>query len=383
MTTPRPPRLAPLIKWILIGAVMIAALTLSIQVTQPDFIKLVVAAPKAQQILPQLMTPDLVVREAITSTVTLAFPVPCGSAPEGEIADSGLRLIAQPACAAANEKFTLNGENFLPKVEVKLAWRLPDGRSLNIKRLITNAQGEFQEQVQARPIAATKDGVPPQIEAESYSREGQLRPTKTLKDVIDAMFVTVFMAMLATTFGTILAIPLSFLAARNITHRGSIGKAVYYITRSFLSIIRSYEPLVMATVFALVVGFGSPFAGVLALVIVTTASLGKMFSESVEGIDVGPVEALTATGANRAQVILYGIVPQIVPDFLSFIIYHWDINVRISTIIGFVGGGGIGYFLSQAINTFEYHKAGAALLAIILVVLALDFLSAEMRKRLT
>jgi phosphonate transport system permease protein len=197
------------------------------------------------------------------------------------------------------------------------------------------------------------------------------------------MFVTIFMALLATTLGTILAIPLSFLAARNITYRGRLGKAVYFITRSFLNIIRSYEPLVMATIFALIVGFGNPFAGVLALVIVTTASLGKMFSESVEGIDNGPIEAITATGANRAQVILYGVVPQIIPDFLSFTIYHWDINVRISTIIGFVGGGGIGYFLSQAINTFAYHKAGTALLAIIIVVWVLDFLSSEVRKQLT
>ena len=124
------------------------------------------------------------------------------------------------------------------------------------------------------------------------------------------------------------------------------------------------------------------FAGLLALTIATIASLGKMFSESVEGIDPGPIEALTATGANRVQVILYAVVPQIVPDFLSFTIYHWDINVRISTIIGFVGGGGIGYYLSQRINSFEYTKAGAALLAIVIVVWWLDFLSAQVRKRL-
>ena len=106
-----------------------------------------------------------------------------------------------------------------------------------------------------------------------------------------------------------------------------------------------------------------------------------MFSEAVESIDPGPIEALTATGANRLQVVWYAVVPQIIPDFLSYIIYHWDINVRISTIIGFVGGGGIGYYLSQRINTFEYHKAGTALLAIIIVVMALDALSSEMRKR--
>jgi len=102
----------------------------------------------------------------------------------------------------------------------------------------------------------------------------------------------------------------------------------------------------------------------------------------VESIDEGPIEAVTATGATRLQVIMYAVVPQIVPDFLSFTIYHWDINIRISTVIGFVGGGGIGYFLSQRINTLQYNQAGTALLAIILVVWALDFLSSEVRKQL-
>jgi phosphonate transport system permease protein len=106
-----------------------------------------------------------------------------------------------------------------------------------------------------------------------------------------------------------------------------------------------------------------------------------MFSESVESIDPGPLEAIAATGASRWQVVVYGVVPQIVPDFLSYTIYHWDINVRMSTIIGFVGGGGIGYYLSQRISTLEYSKAGTALLAIVIVVWTLDFLSAQVRKR--
>ena len=122
---------------------------------------------------------------------------------------------------------------------------------------------------------------------------------------------------------------------------------------------------------------------VLALTIVTIASLGKLFSEAVEGIDPGPVDALTATGANRLQVVWFSIVPQIVPNFVSFIIYHWDINVRISTIIGYVGGGGIGYYLAQMINTGQDHKAGTAIWAIVIVVWAMDFISAEVRKRYT
>ena len=177
--------------------------------------------------------------------------------------------------------------------------------------------------------------------------------------------------------------PAGFLAASNITERGSVGTTVYYLTRSFFNITRSYEPLVMATVFAFWVGYG-PFAGTLALTVVTIASLGKLFSEAVESIDRGPIEALQATGANRLQVVVYAVIPQIVPDFVSFIIYHWDINIRISTIIGFVGGGGIGYYLSQQINSLiSWHKAGTAIWAIVIVVWAMDFLSSEVRKRLT
>jgi phosphonate transport system permease protein len=161
-----------------------------------------------------------------------------------------------------------------------------------------------------------------------------------------------------------------------------VGTTAYYITRSFFNIIRSYDPLVMATVFAFWLGYG-PFPGALALTVVTTASLGKMFSEAVENIEPGPIEALQATGANRLQTVVYSVVPQIIPDFVSYIIYHWDINVRISTVIGFVGGGGIGYYLSTQINSMiGYHKAGTAIWAIVAVVWSMDFLSAEVRKRL-
>jgi phosphonate transport system permease protein len=133
-------------------------------------------------------------------------------------------------------------------------------------------------------------------------------------------------------------------------------------------------------VFGLWVGFGS-FAGVLALTVFTIGSLGKLFSEAVESIDVGLIEAVTATGASRMQVIQYAVIPQVVPDFTSFSVYHWDINVRISTIIGFVGGGGIGFLLSQRISTFSYHKVGTALWAIVIIVSLLDLFSAQVRRR--
>jgi phosphonate transport system permease protein len=376
-------RLIRLISWIILIIVLFIAYWLSIKVTKPDLIKLIVASPKVKQMLPQLMTPDLFARDTITSTIRIDFPIPCDSAPVAVPVTTGPRLFVDPGCADPLATFTLRGLGLSPNADVKLSWRLPNDQGMNLIRIVTDSSGSFQETLQARPIVATKDGKPAQIEAETSLPTGSFHISQALKDVINAMFVTIFMGLLATTIGTILAAPLSFLAAQNITRRGIVGTGVYYFTRMGFNITRSFEPLVMATIFALMVGFNSPFAGVLALVLVTTASLGKMFSESVESIEPGSIEAITATGGNRTQVVLYAVVPQIIPDFLSFIIYHWDINIRISTIIGFVGGGGIGYYLSQSINSFEYHKAGTALLAIVIVVWVLDFLSADVRKRLT
>jgi phosphonate ABC transporter permease subunit PhnE len=159
-----------------------------------------------------------------------------------------------------------------------------------------------------------------------------------------------------------------------------LGLIVYYVTRTILNAMRSVEPLIMAIVFAIWVSIG-PFAGVLALTLHSIAALGKLYSEQVESIDPGPIEAITATGATRLQTIVYGVVPQIVPPYIAFTLYRWDINVRMSTIIGFVGGGGIGQILKQWIDLLQYRQAGVATLAIAIVVAALDYASARARER--
>ncbi len=159
-----------------------------------------------------------------------------------------------------------------------------------------------------------------------------------------------------------------------------LGMAVYNTSRTILNALRSIEPLIMGIVFVIWVGVG-PFAGVLALTLHSIASLGKLYSEQVESIDAGPIEAITATGATRLQTIIYGVVPQIVPPYISFTMYRWDINVRMSTIIGFVGGGGIGFLLQQQINLLQYKQAGVAVLAIAIVVSILDYASAAIRER--
>ena len=166
--------------------------------------------------------------------------------------------------------------------------------------------------------------------------------------------------------------------------RGSLraGIGVYYISRTISNTLRSIEPLVMALVFVIWVGLG-PFAGSLALGLHTIASLTKLYSEQVESISTGPVEAVRATGATRLQTVVYGVVPQIVAPYISFTMYRWDINVRMSTIIGFVGGGGIGFILQQNIGLLNYRAAAAQMLAIAIVVASMDYISSQLRERFT
>ncbi|MGB3715022.1 MAG: ABC transporter permease subunit [Candidatus Promineifilaceae bacterium] len=160
-----------------------------------------------------------------------------------------------------------------------------------------------------------------------------------------------------------------------------IGSVIYTISRSILNILRSIEPLIMGIVFVVWVALG-PFAGIMALTLHSIAALGKLFSEQIEGIDEGPVEAITATGANSLQRIFFAVIPQIVPPFTAFALYRWDINVRMSTIIGFVGGGGIGYILTQNIRLLRYRQAAVMMLAIAIVVATLDYASSKIRSRI-
>ncbi|MCA9953236.1 MAG: ABC transporter permease subunit [Anaerolineales bacterium] len=164
-------------------------------------------------------------------------------------------------------------------------------------------------------------------------------------------------------------------------HHYPIGLVIYNVTRTVFNAVRSIEPLMMGFVFVVWVGLG-PFAGIMALTLHSMADLGKLFSEEVENIDEGPVEAITATGANQMQRIVYAVVPQVTPHYIAYIFYRWDINVRMSTIIGFVGGGGIGFVLQRNINQILYTKASVMVIAIAIVVIVLDNISARVRSRI-
>ena len=218
------------------------------------------------------------------------------------------------------------------------------------------------------------------IQGRQVASVGKPEASSELKLAVEKIIETIFIGMMATLFGIVLALPVSFLAARNLMSASPITMFIYYLTRTVLNIIRSIEPLIWAIIAVIVVGLG-PFAGILALTLHSVAALAKLYSEAIESIDPGPIEAIHATGANWIQTVVYAVIPQVVPPFVSFTIYRWDINIRMSTIIGFVGGGGIGFLLAQWIRLLDYSAAGIAVWFIAVTVAILDYISAEIRAR--
>lgn len=209
-----------------------------------------------------------------------------------------------------------------------------------------------------------------------------LDPDWSIADkVLASMVETVFLALMASTLALPFAFLMSFLGARNLMLGSWSGRVVYGLTRALMNITRSIEPLIWAIIFTIWVGVG-PYAGTLALFIHSVASLGKLYSEAIESIDPGPVEAIRATGGNVLQVLRYGVVPQVVPPFLSFTVYRWDINVRMATILGLVGGGGIGGLLINYQQMAIWPKVGTIMVFITAVVWILDLTSARARERL-
>lgn len=198
-------------------------------------------------------------------------------------------------------------------------------------------------------------------------------------DALFAIIETIYIALVATLISIPPTLLLSFLTARNLMKENRISFTVYYILRIILNFIRSVEPLIWAIIFSVWVGIG-PFAGMIALLVHTIAANAKLYSEAIESIEEGPMEAISATGANKIQVVWYGVVPQIVLPFLSFTIYRWDINVRMATIIGLVGGGGIGTMLMQYQGLARWHEVGLIVLLIALIVWIMDYISAKIRE---
>lgn len=188
------------------------------------------------------------------------------------------------------------------------------------------------------------------------------------------MLVTIQIALWGTVLAGIFAVPFGILSARNI--------APWYIVqpvRRLMDACRSIHELVFAVLFVVAVGLG-PFAGVMALFIHTTGILAKLFSEAVEAIDARPVEAIRATGATRLQEVVFGVVPQVMPLWMSYALYRFESNVRAATVLGVIGAGGIGQVLFESVRGFYYPQAAAMLIIMLVTVSLIDVLSQQMRK---
>ncbi|HLW59935.1 MAG TPA: phosphonate ABC transporter, permease protein PhnE [bacterium] len=322
-----------------------------------------------------LASPDVLERDRQLQIGTSPF-LYGGEAPSPPAA-AGARLVLSEIRGAIGDRVTATGEGFAPNRPGMLWWENQIGQRQQLGAFTTDAGGRFTFAFTAPEVQGTQNTVT----AEVVIGTGGLHPSQTLLTVIDRMVETIFLALMGTTMGVLFAVPLSFLGAKNLTAHVPAGALVYALTRTFFNLTRSIEALVLAIIFTVWVGLG-PFAGVLALGVHSIAALGKLYSEAIESIDTGPIEAITATGASGLQVVRYAVVPQIIPQFIAFTIYRWDINVRFSTVIGFVGGGGIGFVLQQYINLLQWRQAATALWMIAIVVVVLDYASAVVRQRI-
>ena len=198
-----------------------------------------------------------------------------------------------------------------------------------------------------------------------------------LPNYLKLLFETFNMALLATIVGSTLALFLSFLAAKNT----SPNSLVFFTIRRILEFFRGVPEIIFAILFVWVLGIG-PLAGIIAITIHTTGSLGKLFSEVYENSNNRPIEALKASGGNWLSEMKFGLLPQVLPNLISYALLRFEINIRASTILGFVGAGGIGQELYLVINFNYYEEVSAIILLIILTVISIDLLSGHIRKNI-
>jgi phosphonate transport system permease protein len=303
----------------------------------------------------------------------------------------GATITLSETCGEIDDTLTVEGSGFWPNIETEIWWANPIGQERRLTRegeqivVTTDDQGNFTTEIIV-PLAVplSTDTGDPQLHAVQVNQIrviGGWQLSENGRLVLEKMGETIAIALVATTFAIIFAVPLSFVAARNLMSGNPLTLTIYFVVRTLLNIVRSIESLIIAIVFVVWVGLG-PFAGVMALTVHSIAALGKLYSEQVESIDFGPIEAVRSAGANWWQIVVYAVLPQVVPPFLAFTIYRWDINVRMSTILGFVGGGGIGFLIVQWQRLSQWEAIGAAFWSIMLIVALLDYVSAKARERL-
>ena len=380
--------------------VLVVFFGLGWQIGEIDLVRFSREVTKAGPRLLQIMWPweRAISREEQLIRATAPVQVPCtDTLPAVPEEVQGEPYVAvEPRCGLLSEQdgtpgtsLLLTGQGFLPNVEAEIWWSDPLNNEFRHRQegeyliLTTDENGELEFEIIMPYRLVPESAVGEQIwkvEARQLGEAGDAAFSKEFRLVITKMIETIFLGMMATFFGIIFALPVSFLAARNLMSTNWLTMGIYYIVRTILNIVRSIEPLIWAVIAVAVVGLG-PFAGIVALTLHTIAALGKLYSEAIESIDPGPIEAIQATGATWLQTVVYAVIPQIIPPFVSFTIYRWDINIRMSTVIGLVGGGGIGFLLVQWMRLLDFKAAGLAVWFIVITVTTLDFVSAEIRRR--
>ena len=197
------------------------------------------------------------------------------------------------------------------------------------------------------------------------------------EDLLRGLLETFAIAVIGTFIAAIICIPFAFLGAQNLIKI----RPVTGITKFILSVIRAFPEIVMALIFIKAVGPGS-FSGVLALGIHSVGMLGKLFVEDIERLDFTSVEALKASGANKTKTLIFAVIPQILPSFLSLVLYRFELNLRSASILGLIGAGGIGTPLIFALQTRSWDRVGIILIGLVIMVAIVDLISGAIRKRI-
>jgi phosphonate transport system permease protein len=349
---------------------------------------------RAIQVARPMLHPDILEARSQENSTWVVVTVPCPPTPPLPAHPApGFDTSATPTCGGVGDAIKVTANGLWPNTDTQVWWQthIGDAKMLggNEDAMLivrTDSAGSLTTTIHI-PTTALTSSPDPTLPLQHRVYFDQYRPVKGIRIsevgnyVLKGMGETIALALMATTLAIFLALPLSFLAARNLMGGNPITSVIYVLVRTFLNILRSIESLIVAIVFVIILGLG-PFAGMMALTVHSVAALAKLYSEMIEGIDPGPIEAIRSTGANWVQIVRYGVIPQIIPPFVSFTLYRWDINVRTSTIIGMVGGGGIGMFLIQWIQLNDLRAVSTSFIAIAVVVITLDYLSSKVRERL-
>jgi phosphonate transport system permease protein len=198
-----------------------------------------------------------------------------------------------------------------------------------------------------------------------------------LPRTVDPLLETIQMAVIASVIGCAVALPVAFLASR-VTSPNIVA---YIVDRSVLSVVRSLPDVLYALIFVAALSIG-PLPGILALILFNISVVAKLLSETVDGVDQGPIEAARATGANRLLTVRWAVLPQVLPNYVAYSLYAFELNIRASAVLGIVGAGGIGNLINETRRFFQYDKLMVVVIEILILVIIVEWISIWLRRKL-